>query len=124
MTEELASTGSRVLDEIAGVIGLKAAIDFGCAFRGERVYIPQNPAREPRIAEAIGEELAQRLCDTMWRTVVRVPMSAVLHLKVKQLDAEGQMTRREIARHLNIREGRVYEILQRARREEAQLSLF
>jgi hypothetical protein len=55
VTEALVSTGSRVLDEIAGVIGTRAALVLGCAFRGERVYIPKDPAREPRIAEAIGQ---------------------------------------------------------------------
>lgn len=124
MTAEFASTGSTVLDEIAAVIGPKAALDFAVEFRGERVYIPQNPAREPRIAEAIGEELARKLCDTMFRTIVRVPMRAVLEHKVKQLADEGKMTRREIARHLRIREGRVYEILERARKERDQLRLF
>ncbi len=51
-------------------------------------------------------------------------MRAVLEQKVKQLADEGAMTRREIARHLRIREGRVYEILERARREQDQLRLF
>lgn len=123
MTTAFASTGSAVLDEIAAVIGPQAALDFAVEFRGERVYIPQNPAREPRIAQAIGEELARKLCDTMFRTIVRVPMRAPLEHKVKQLAAEG-WTRREIARHLRIREGRVYEILERARKEQDQLRLF
>jgi len=123
VTEALASTGSRVLDEIVGVIGTRAALDFGCAFRGERVYIPKDPAREPRIAEAIGEELAQALCDVMGGTLVSVPVRAVLHHAVKQL-AETGMTRRDIARHLKIREAQVYEILKRWREDERQPRLF
>lgn len=124
MTTVFASTGSAVLDEIAAVIGPQAALDFAVEFRGERVYIPKNPAREPRIAEVIGEELARKLCDTMFSTIVRVPMRAVLEQKVLQLLEEGKMTRREIARHLRIREGRVYEIQERARKERDQLRLF
>lgn len=124
MTTAFASTGSAVLDEIAELIGQAAALDFGVEFRGERVYVPKDPAREPRIAEAIGEDKTRLLCDIMGGTIVRVPMRAVLELKVKQLADEGTMTRREIARHLRIREGRVYEILERARREQDQLRLF
>ncbi len=50
MTTEFASTGSAVLDEIAAVIGPKAALDFAVEFRGERVYIPQNPALRCHVA--------------------------------------------------------------------------
>lgn len=124
MTEAFISTGSAVLDEIAAVIGPKAAIDFGCEFRGERVYIPKDPAHEPRIAEAIGEDLARALCDAMWRTHVSIPVRAVIHQKVKQLAEEGTMTKREIARHLKIREAQVYEILKRWREDSQQLRLF
>lgn len=123
MTEALVSTGSRVLDEIAGVIGPKAAIILGCEFRGERVYIPKDPALEPRIAEAIGEELARALCDAMFGTHISVPVRAVIHQRVKQLAEEG-VTKREIARHLKIREAQVYEILKRWREEPKQLRLF
>lgn len=119
MTEALVSTGSRVLDEIAGVIGTRAALVLGCAFRGERVYIPKDPAREPRIAEAIGEELARALCDVMGGTPVSVPVRVVLHHAVKQ-HADAGMTRRDIARHLKIREAQVYEILKRWREDERQ----
>ena len=120
MTEALVSTGSRVLDEIAGVIGTRAALVLGCAFRGERVYIPKDPAREPRIAEAIGEELARALCDVMGGTLVSIPVRVLLHHAVKQLDDSGEMTKREIARHLKIREAQVYEILKRWREDERQ----
>jgi Homeodomain-like domain len=123
VTIEFISTGSAVLDEIAAVIGPKAAIDFGCEFRGERVYIPKDPAHEPRIAAAIGEPLARMLCDAMWRTHVSIPVRAVIHQKVKQL-AEDGVTKREIARLLKIREAQVYEILKRWREEPKQLRLF
>lgn len=123
MTTAFASTGSAVLDEIAAVIGAKAAIDFGCEFRGERVYIPKDPAHEPRIAAAIGDELARKLCDAMWRTHVSIPVRAVVHQKVKQLAEEG-VTKREIARLLKIREAQVYEILKRWREDAKQLRLF
>lgn len=124
MPPEFPSTGSAVLDEIAAVIGPKAAIDFGFEFRGERVYIPKDPAREPRIAASIGEVLAQQLCDAMWRTHVSIPVRVVLHQKVMQLAEEGTMTKREIAHHLKIREAQVYEILKRWREDKRQMRLF
>ncbi|MEM8724327.1 MAG: hypothetical protein AAGE86_02290 [Pseudomonadota bacterium] len=120
MTAETISTGSAVLDDIAEVIGFAAALDLGVEFRGERVYIPKDPAKQPRIAEAIGEDRARVLCDAKWRTHVSMPMGVVLHHKVKQMAETGKFTRRAIAKDLRIREARVYEILRKWREDESQ----
>ena len=92
-------------------------MDLAWEFRGQRLYVPQDPNREPRIAAAIGEELARKLCDSFWRTTVTVPMNVVLAWKVQQLADEG-ITKREIARLCCIREARVYAILAAARESD------
>lgn len=120
MIDECASTGSAVLDDIAEVIGFAAAIDLGVEFRGEKLYIPKDPARQPRLAEAIGEDRARVLCDALWRTHVSLPLAVVLHHKVKMMADSGEFTRNAIARCLKISEPRVYAILRRWRDEESQ----
>lgn len=113
----LPGTGSGVLDELAGVIGLQAAFALAWEFRGERVYIPKDPAREPRLAAALGAEQTARLCDVFGGTLVSVPSRAVTERKVAELAAAG-MKKREIARTCCIREARVYSIL-KAQRDSA-----
>lgn len=121
---EFRSTGSRVLDDLAEVIGVEAAMALAWEFRGQRLYVPQDPNREPRIAAAIGEDAARRLCDSFWRTTVSIPMNVALDRRVAQLAAQG-VTKREIARQCCIREARVYAILARiaAEGESRQLPL-
>lgn len=106
-------TGSRILDELAEVIGETAALDLAWAFRGIVLYIPKNPDTEPRIAEAIGDELAARLCEALWRVSVYMPFTEILRRKVLALDA-ANVSRREIALQLGIAERRVYRILERS----------
>ena len=54
-------TGSRILDDIAEVIGETAAYALAWEFKGERVYLPKDHTREPRLAGIVGEETAVRL---------------------------------------------------------------
>jgi hypothetical protein len=115
-------TGSRVLDDLAEVVGEEAAFALASEFMGERVYIPKDPDVEPRIAEAIGADQARHLCDAFWRTVVTFPSKIVIERRVVQL-AEQNITKREIARRLKIRQARVFAILARER-DKRQLSLF
>jgi len=117
-------TGSRILDDLAEVIGEEAAFALAWEFRGERVYVPKDPALEPRIAEAIGEDNARRFCETFWRTLMSFPTKVIIERKVMELaSANPPVPKREIARRLKIREARVYAILAR-QRDEDQLSLF
>lgn len=104
-------TGSRTLDDLAEVIGHEAVFALAWAFRGERLYIPKDPANAPRIAEAIGSEAAQRLCDVFWRMTIYMPMREATRLQVHRLAGEG-MTRRDIARRLSIAERQVYRLLE------------
>lgn len=119
-------TGSTVLDDLAGVIGEEAALALAAEFMGERVYIPKDPEVEPRIAGAIGAELALKMCDVFWRTYIPFPSKVVIERQVMRLCDEG-VTKREIARRLKIREARVFAILARhrsARVESDQMKLF
>lgn len=116
-------TGSRVLDDLGEIIGEEAAFAFAAEFRGERVYIPKDHLREPRIAQAIGEDAALRLCDALWRTWIMVPFRVVTQRLVMQLAADPAMTKREIARRLKIRESQVYAILAR-QQDRRQPDLF
>lgn len=117
---EMPSTGSRVLDDVAGVIGVEAAFRLGFEYRGERLYVPKEPARHPRIAEAIGSDLAAEFCATFGGTTITLPTNVVIERKVMELVALGAMTKREIARELRIREARVYEILRREEERKRQ----
>lgn len=109
---DFGSTGSRVLDDLAEVIGTEAALALAWEFRGQRLYVPQDPDREPRIAAAIGADKARKLCDSFWRTTVAIPMNVALERRVHLLARAG-VTKREIARECCIREARVYSILAR-----------
>ncbi len=113
--EQAGGTGSTVLDEIAEIIGQQATFALTEEFMGEVVYVPQEPAIEPRIAKAIGEDCANRFCETFWRTYINFPSRVVIERRVADLAEQG-LTKREIASRLNIRQARVFSIL-RAQRE-------
>ncbi len=119
----ISGTGSTVLDDLAEVIGEAAALALAWEFRGERVYFPKDPAREPRLAAAIGPPAAERLCRIFGGTHAPIPFKAVLDRKVAELAAQTdpKLTRREIARACCIAEPRVYAIL-KAQRESGRES--
>lgn len=116
-------TGSQILDDLAEVIGEEAAFALGWAYLGLRLYIPRDPASEPGLAEAVGEELALKVCDTFHGTLIPFPSTVVIERRVRMMAAQPGMTRFEIARQLKIRERRVYAILERDR-EDRQGQLF
>jgi hypothetical protein len=112
-------TGSRVLDDLAEVIGEEAAFALAAEFLGEQVYIPKDPATEPGVAAAIGDELAAKLCGVFGGETVAMPSKVVIERRVVQLAAQG-VTKREIARQLKIRQPRVFAILKRHREAQAE----
>lgn len=122
-TQPLTGTGSRILDDIAEVIGEEAAYALAWQFKGERVYLPKDHMREPRLAETVGEAVAVRLCEAFFGTVVTFPYKVILERKVAELAADPSVTKRQIAQRLGIREARVYAILARIR-DDRQLDLF
>ena len=121
MSNLRASTGSPVLDDIAELIGVEAAMELAYVFLGERLYIPKDPATEPKIAETIGEENARLLCSAKWRTHVQIPRQIVLRHKVVQM-AEAGARKIEIVRETRLGERHVYQILARHREAESNKS--
>jgi hypothetical protein len=122
-------TGSRILDDLAEVIGEEAAFALAAEFMGEIVYIPKDPATEPRIAAVVGEEKAAQFCEAFWRTYIPFPSRVVIERLVIQLaeQSDPPMTKRAIAQHLKIRQAKVFAILKRHREAKAakgQSSLF
>jgi len=122
-------TGSRILDDLSEVIGEEAAFALAAEFMGERVYIPKDPAIEPRIEQAIGVEKAAQLCEAFWRTYIPFPTRVVIERLVVQLAerTDPPMTKREIAQTLKIRQALVFAILKRhreAKQANRQASLF
>lgn len=105
------STGSTVLDEIFEVIGEDAGWKLAEEFIGQRLYIPKDPATDPRIAKAIGDEMTAKLCSALWRTTVSIPTQPVIERLVAQLASQGR-TKNEICRALHITERQVYRVLQ------------
>lgn len=122
MSAGAASTGSRILDDLAEVIGEQAALDLALAYRGEALYVPKDPATDPGLAAAIGAEAAAHLCEAFYRTTIYMPFTEALARKVRQLDEAG-VTRKAIGRQLHIPERRVYRILESSRDDTRQLPL-
>lgn len=118
---EAVSTGSRVLDDVAEVIGLSAALKLSWRFRGQDIYIPKNLDRAPEIVEAIGREAAEQLADLYGGIRIAVPQRAGIRAMVLHLSRQGGKTNRQIANELGIGERRVYRILQHA--DDRQLPL-
>lgn len=80
------STGSKVLDDIAEVIGLAAALKLSWAFRGIDLYIPQAAASDTQLVKAIGQQAADLLCEYYFRQTIPIPKgpgerAMVCHLK-------------------------------------------
>ncbi|WP_072381539.1 helix-turn-helix domain-containing protein [Novosphingobium sp. NDB2Meth1] len=104
--------GSRVLDEIAEVIGEEATWRLAEEFGGERLYVPRSPSTDPRIAKAIGQELTEKLCDTFYRLTISIPIRLITARRVAEMVRQGDKSNREIARALHITERQVYRILE------------
>lgn len=114
VTQSNSELGSKVLDDIASVIGIDATRKLAYEFMGQRAYIPKDPANQPRIAKAIGPELAARLCDAMWRLTMSFPVGLARSMRVLELYGEGQ-TAQEIARQLFMNERLVWRVLREHR---------
>lgn len=103
-------TGSHVLDDVAEVIGLSAALKLSWRFRGQDIYIPKSLGSAPHIVEAIGQEAAEALADCYGGITLPIPRRAGERAMVLQLANDG-MPRRQIADTLGIGERQVYRII-------------
>lgn len=111
-------TGSKVLDDIASVIGQEATRKLAYEFMGQRIYIPKVPDTQPRIAQAIGPELAAKLCGAFWRLAIAFPVGLARSMRVLELVEKGE-TANAIARQLFMNERMVYRIMREHRERSA-----
>lgn len=123
-------TSSRILDDIAEVIGEAAAFALALEYRGQKFFVPKDPSGEPRIAAAVGEAAARQLCAVFWRLTLDLPFREALRREVHRLAKDTP--RREIARQLHISERQVYRMLESppiaaegvSRRDDRQIEMF
>jgi len=108
----MTGTGSRVLDDLAEVIGEAAAFALASEFRGLRLYVPKDPALEPDIAKAIGADLAAKFCHVFGGTTICLPMREALRRQVHHMRYQLEMPHYRIARMLKIAERQVYRLLE------------
>jgi DNA-binding NarL/FixJ family response regulator len=105
-----ATTLSPLLQEISDVVGLEATLKFAAACGGTRVYIPARLPKEHWITEAIGRDLAPKLCAhfTYDRRGIHLDMPLYpLALQIQELHKSG-LSAREIALKLGITQRTVH----------------
>ncbi len=73
----LLATGSAALDEIAAIIGQAASFKLWEEFIGESVSLPIDPADEPRLAKAVGSEIAANLCEELGGRTLQFPVHPI-----------------------------------------------
>ncbi len=104
-------TGSRILDDVAQVVGGSAAFALALEFRGQGFYVPLDPANAPRIKKAIGADLTKQFCAAFWQLTLDLPFREAIRREAHRLAACGE-TKREIAQRLHIAERQVYRLLE------------
>ncbi len=133
MNARVTVTGSVVLDEIVSRIGWDATVALVRAFGGRIVHIPYKIGTTHRISAVIGHDKAQILADELGGVSWTIPIRLKRDLRVRELAAEGKLTRDEIADQLGIHVHTVYAILARppmarmataAPANDAQIDLF
>lgn len=118
MNAPCALTGSRQLDELAGIIGVEAALKVSAKFRGLRIFILKHYNDHHPMVASIGRAAADALSEHLAGTTIVVPKTAGLKSEVYRLADRGELTRHEIAAHLHIDERQVYRWLDERRRTQ------
>lgn len=123
MNAPFASTGSRVLDDVAEVIGIDAATALARRFGGQRIYVPRDMGEHHPIAVAVGLDAARLLAEFYQTTELFIPIRArhvsLVH-ELARLDPPP--TRAQIADRVGITERQVYRLL--ANDDQRQGDLF
>lgn len=93
------------IEPYVNMLGEERAVKFLLAFGGQRIHIPQSPARWGHIAEIVGEEGAAALAQAASRLPQRTPvakpyLAQVLFTQTK--DDGSAMTKRELAGILHV----------------------
>lgn len=85
-----------VLQELAELIGLSAALKLAAAYPGVAVYIPSKPHQGHPLSMIVGYENLKRLADVYGQDNLKMPNIAVRNMKhqlVRELRAEGKSIR-------------------------------
>ncbi len=106
-----ASSGSSVLDEVAGAIGADAAMKLSAKFGGRRLYIPKQIPANDAIAVVIGAAAAADLARYFHGTSITFPARPGKRDLVLTLAAKGTLTNSRIAEEVGVSERMVYRIL-------------
>ena len=107
MTEAATIIVSAQLQEIADVIGDRAALRLAELYGGqERCYVPHKPQPESPWARAIGWEAFRRLCEIYGGERIDIPRNAAAQsVKSRILRLKGAgLAHRDIARELGCTE--------------------
>lgn len=110
--------------EVAGIIGISATERLCEAIGGVRTYIPRHIGHNHPISAAIGAALARELADHRYGTTIDLPKAHLRRQRVIELSERGDMTLREIALATDYTERQVRRILDSAREDDGQMSIF
>lgn len=95
-------TGSKVLDDIVGAIGWDDMLTISRAFGGEELYVPLKCGGEHKIVQAVGLEIAEKLCNFYGNTKLLIPNKFRREAEIRHLKAtRGELTLNQIARMTN-----------------------
>lgn len=85
-----------VLQELADLIGLPAALKLAAAYPGVPVYIPSKPHQGHHLSSIVGFENLKRLAEVYGQSHLKMPNMTVRKMKhqvVQALRAEGKSIR-------------------------------
>lgn len=111
MAGDAISTGSRVLDYVAEVMGIEHTMQLARAFRGQRIKVSKSGPLHREVAELIGEDAANTFAEHFYDSPILFPTREFERIYVKHLAHETSLSRRQIAAKVGISERRVYRYL-------------
>lgn len=117
-----------LLNRIADVAGLDAALALGRARPGERVYIPERVDADHWLVKIVGLEAAEKIATAFGSTKIEIPQAVAGDKRrraaaIADLIARGYSTN-EIVRRLGISRNTVAEHRRKRPVEDPQLNLF
>ena len=105
---------NRLVQELTELLGEDGLFRLAHAYGGFRLSVPLKVKEDGDIAQELGMEIAQKLCDRYSPDSIKVPMCRELRAKV--LLRQGHTARR-IARSLGLTESGMYRLVARLRKE-------
>lgn len=101
-----------VLQQIAEIAGPEAAVRVARELGGRRIYLAPRPGPRNPLTRVLGKPLATAIAETLGSGDLEVPSARPLlnWYAARQLRREGWTTR-QIARHLNLTERRIRQLV-------------